>query len=85
MAVTVIVFHPLRTGIVADHDVVPVAVPLSPREFLQVTCATATLSTACPARLTDRPVTMDDPMLIVGGVVSPGGGGGGATGFAGTV
>ena len=34
-----------------DQPVVPVAVPLPPRSFTQVTCVTPTLSEAVPPRL----------------------------------
>ena len=37
-----------------DHDVVPLAVPLPPRELAQVTLLTPTLSDALPDKLMDE-------------------------------
>jgi hypothetical protein len=51
-AVTVMTLDPLWRAIPeADHEVVPVAVPLPPRLLVQVTCVTPTLSEAVPPTL----------------------------------
>jgi hypothetical protein len=42
-------FDPLTRGMLALQEVVPVAVPLPPRELVQLTCVTPTLSDAVPA------------------------------------
>ena len=53
-AVTVIIFDPLCTVIPeTDQLLVPVAVPLPPRLFVQLTCVTATLSEAVPLRFSE--------------------------------
>jgi hypothetical protein len=44
-------FAPVTRGMLALQEVVPVAVPLPPRELVQLTCVTPTLSEAVPAKL----------------------------------
>src|SRR3989304_3997812 len=67
-AVTVSTFVPGWSAIpLADQDVVPVAVPLPPRLFVQVTWVTPTLSEAVPPRVSG--------LLLVPSVGVEGGGG----------
>ena len=79
-AVTVSTFAPLASTIpVTDQAVVPLAVPLPPRSFTQVTCVTPTLSEAVPPRLIGVAVAVCVALLVgavivtVGGVPSAGG------------
>ena len=83
------VLDPVRSGIVADHCVVPWAVPDRPVLVDQVTAATPTLSDAVPENWSedaevDTMLPPGDVMVRVGGVVSlPAGGGGGGGGGGG--
>ena|SRR5579862_5604196 len=80
----VTVLKPVSSGIVADHWVVPWAVPDWPVLVVQVTLATPTLSEAVPENWIEDAEVDDvlppgDVMVRVGGVVSlPAGGDGGA-------
>ena len=58
-AVTVMTLDPLRSAMpVADQLVVPVAIPLPPRLFAQVTWVTPTLSEAVPAMSSDKELVL---------------------------
>ena len=77
----VITLLPTSSGTVADHFVVPEAVPESPVESIHFTAATPTLSLAVPLTAMDAEdvATMVNPgetILSDGGVVSPLVGGG---------
>jgi hypothetical protein len=72
---TVTTLSPTNNGIVADHAVVPLAVPEPPVDVVQVTRETATLSAAVPLTeiVADDVETMVEPgltILSVGGTVS---------------
>ncbi len=78
-AVTVRTFVPLwRVIPLTVQLVVPLAVPLPPRLFVQVTCATPTLSAAVPARFKGLLLVLKVAAVVgeviatVGGVVSGG-------------
>ncbi len=83
-AVTVIRFDPLERGMLADQEVVPVAVPLlpAPAALDQLTCVTpkgpVKLSDAVPPMLNDELLAVYVGLLVgivivtVGGVVSVG-------------
>jgi hypothetical protein len=78
-AVTVSTFGPARRGIpVTVQLVVPLAVPLPPRSFAQVTWVTPTVSAAVPPRLRGLLLVLKVGFevgavrLTVGGVVSAG-------------
>ena len=76
--VTVMTLLPAVSGTDADQDVVPVAVPLPPAAFDQVTLVTPTLSAAVPPKATDEVVVLQVVALVglvmvtVGAVVSGG-------------
>src|SRR5580704_13882097 len=68
-------FDPVRSGIDADHAVVPAAVPEDPVFVDQVTLVTPTLSEAVPenareADVVDTELPPGDVMVRVGAVVS---------------
>ncbi len=74
-------FDPLRRGILPDQEVVPVAVPLPPRELDQLICVTpkgpVKLSEAVPAMLSGVPLAEEGVVagfviVTVGAVVSAG-------------
>ena len=79
---------PTSSGITADHEAVPAAVPAAPFEVLHVTAATPTLSAAVPA----SEIAAEDVATIVaagetirseGAIASLDTGGSGADGTAG--
>jgi hypothetical protein len=72
----VITLLPTSSGTLADHFVVPEAVPESPVEVVHVTAATPTLSLAVPLTAMEAAdvatiVNPGETMLSDGGVVSP--------------
>jgi len=78
-AVTVMMLLPLTSGIDEIAQlVVPLATPLPPRSFAQVTCVTPTLSAVVPVRLIVEDVVeyvaavVGVAIATVGRVVSPG-------------
>ena len=78
-AVTVMTFDPLRSVTPEiDQLAVPVAVPLPPRSFVQVTCVTPTLSDAVPPRFMEAEAVLyvdpevGDEIVIAGFVLSGG-------------
>ena len=71
---------PTSSGTVADHLLVPEAVPEYPVELIHFTAATPTLSLAVPLNAMEAEdvatiVSPGDMILSDGGVVSPLGGG----------
>jgi hypothetical protein len=71
------VFEPTSNGIVADHAVVPLALPAPPVFVDHVTAVTPTLSLAVPVKtIDDAEVEIDDDegdaIVSEGGVVSVG-------------
>ncbi len=69
-AVTVNTFAPLESAIpLTDQLVVPVAVPLPPRSFAQVTCVTPTLSEAVPLNVASGVVPVAKVAALVGPVI----------------
>jgi hypothetical protein len=60
-------FAPLTRAMLALQEVVPVAVPLPPRELVQLTCVTPTLSEAEPAKL--KGVLLAEEGLVAGVVI----------------
>lgn len=75
IARTVMLLFPIRSGIVADHEVVPAAIPLVPKLVDHATCLTATLSLAAPSKVMELAVVNivpvpGDVIVRLGGVVS---------------
>jgi hypothetical protein len=60
-------FAPLTRAMLALQEVVPVAVPLPPRELDQLTCVTPTLSEAVPETLMG--VLVADEGVVAGVVI----------------
>ena len=76
-AVTVITLLPdCSVMLLADQDVVPLALPLPPRLFDQLTCVTPTLSEAVPLRVSGDDVAVcvalhwSGPVIVTAGLLS---------------